>query len=93
LKLTELRIDQKSKSSLAAQFLLAADHFCEVLWDTFVAGALVDIEEDGRALKRAMSLGSARLIIESISRRSRALITNVPVSSSSHSSSSRNAVP
>ena len=34
------RISQKSKSSLAAQFVLAADHFCEVFWDTCVAGAL-----------------------------------------------------
>ena len=68
-----------------------------------VAGALLFIEADERSLKRAMSLGSARFIIESISRRSRTLdlvMTGPGVSgsvtlslSSSNSLSSRSVAP
>jgi hypothetical protein len=63
---------QKLKSSLVAQFVLAANHFCKIFWDTCVAGALVINEADKCSSKRAMSLGLARLIIELILRRSRA---------------------
>ena len=79
--------------------VLVTDHFCdsEVLWDTCFAGALpfIKLVADEHSLKRAMCLGSARLIIVSISRRSKPLdlvITGVS-STVSSSSSSRNSAP
>ena len=86
---------QKLKLLQEAQFVLVADHSCEVFRAVCAVTALgADEADEHELLNQAMSLGSARLTIESISRCLRApdLITT-SVSSSSQSSSLKKAAP
>ena len=75
--------------ALVAHSELAADHFCDIFGGACTADVLGVDGVGGCLSKQAMSLGLARLTIESISRCSRILDLVIVIGVSSLSLSSR----